>query len=55
MLFDRRMILCTAVLLTGCNFSSTPTASAPDELEQAAGFVDVTFYIAGMNQRLKIL
>jgi len=45
------MVVLAALLMGGCGLS-TPT---PDTTEIATSQVTATFYLKGMNQRLKIL
>ena len=53
---SRAMLLAVAVLLiAGCDASSTPVDRTTDSTEKPAGRENVTFYVAGMNKRLKIL
>jgi hypothetical protein len=44
-----------ALLIAGCDASSTPTDRSTDSAKTPAGQKDVTFYVAGMNARLNIL
>ena len=50
-----RLIAASAVLIAGCSSSSTPTADPTTSWEQPSRPGNVTFYVAGMNERLQIL
>jgi copper chaperone CopZ len=46
------LYVAVVLLMAGCG---SPTVIPSNEVEQASSHVEVTFYLAGMNQRLKIL
>lgn len=51
----RALLLAIAALwIAGCDASSTRSDQSTDSKEQSAGRENVTFYVAGMNERLKI-
>ena len=50
-----RMIGTAALLLAGCTPSSTPTIEPSATADQPPRFENVTFHVARMNERLKIL
>jgi len=49
------LLAVAALLIAGCDASSTPTDRSTDSAKTPAGQKDVTFYVAGMNARLNIL
>jgi hypothetical protein len=50
-----RLIGAASLLLVGCTSSSNSIVDRPDAAQSATELGKVTFYIAGMNQRLRIL
>ena len=52
--FARYFVPAALLLIAGCDAFSTPTDQSTDSEEQSAGRENVTFYVAGMNERLKI-
>ena len=49
------LLLATILLAVGCNTSSTPVVARVSNVEQSPSTQEITFFVAGMNQRLKIL
>jgi len=49
------LIAAATLLLVGCTSSSKSMVDPPAAAEQSAALGKVTFYVAGMNQRLQIL
>ena len=53
---NRAVVICAAaVWMAGCTSSSTPSVVPGGASEQSTGLKQATFYVAGMNERLKIL
>ena len=51
----RSFIAAAALLIVGCTSPSSLVVDPPPTAERSAEPGNVTFYIAGMNQRLQIL
>ena len=50
-----RPMVMAALFIVGCTSCSTRTADPSVSTEESLGPQTVTFYVAGMNERLKIL
>jgi hypothetical protein len=49
------LLTAAALLIAGCHSSRTPAGGAHDAADETGEHRNVTFYLAGMNRRLKIL
>ena len=49
------LVLAAALFVLGCSSSSKPIGSPISQVEQTSSQKQITFFVAGMNKRLKIL